>query len=203
MSRVLLIGSNNKDKAAELTGLLADTPWTVKTLADFATVPEPEETEPTFDGNALLKARYYGTRFGVACVADDSGIEVDALDGAPGVYSARYAGEDCTYDDNNRKLLAALDERPAEERGARFVCSAAFVNTNGHEHVERGTVEGMIAPEPRGANGFGYDPVFIPNGFEQTFGELPPHVKHDISHRGEAFRKLSNYLARYVGAGTT
>ncbi len=200
MPRALLIGSNNKDKAAELAGLLADTPWTVKTLAEFGSVPEPDETEDTFEGNALLKARYYSAYFGVACVADDSGLEVDVLNGAPGVYSARYAGEDCTYDDNNRKLLAALQGVPPEDRTARFVCCAAFVDTNGAQHVERGTVEGRIAPEPRGTQGFGYDPVFIPNGYDRTFGELSPDVKHSVSHRGEAFQKLSAYLARHAGA---
>ena len=150
MRRVLLIGSNNKDKAHEIRALLGDTPWDVKSLADLTPVPEPEETEKTFEGNALLKARYYAGRFDVACVADDSGIEVDALDGAPGVYSARYAGEDCTYADNNRKLLAALEHVPEERRRTRFVCMAAFVDEEGGEHVEQGTVEGVIAPECRG-----------------------------------------------------
>lgn len=201
MPNTLLIGSSNRDKAAELAGLLDGAPWTVRTLADFDAVPEPEETETTFEGNALLKARYYGERFGVACVADDSGLEVDALDGAPGVYSARYAGDNCTYDDNNRKLLAALAGAAAAERTARFVCCAAFVDPDGTTRVERGTVEGVIAPEPRGTKGFGYDPVFIPNGFEETFGELPPAVKSSVSHRGEAFRKMSAYLLEHAPAG--
>ncbi len=180
--------------------MLDSVAWDVKTLRDFPTVPEPEEIETTFEGNALLKARYYGTQFGVACLADDSGIEVDALDGTPGVYSARYAGENCSYDDNNRKLLAALKSVPPGKRRARFVCCAAFVDRDGIEHVEIGTVEGVIAPEPRGSNGFGYDPVFIPSGFEQTFGELNPLVKASVSHRGEAFGKLSAWLAEHAVA---
>ncbi len=195
MAKTLLIGSGNRDKAAELEGLLQGTAWEVKTLRDFPSVPEPDETETTFEGNALLKARYYGKAFGVACVADDSGIEVDALGGAPGVYSARYAGENCTYDDNNRKLLDALKDVPAAKRRARFVCCAAFVDPDGTEHIEIGTVEGIVAPSPRGSNGFGYDPVFIPSGFEQTFGELNPLVKSSVSHRGEAFGKMSAWLA--------
>ncbi len=198
MDRVLLIGSNNKDKAQEIRSLLADSPWEVKSLSDFAAVPEPEETEATCEGNAQLKARYYADRFGVACVADDSGIEVDALDGAPGVYSARYAGEDCSYADNNRKLLAALEGLPTERRHARFVCVAALVDEESAEHVERGTVEGVIAPECRGEYGFGYDPLFIPDGFDRTFGEFAPEAKAAVSHRGRAFRKLCDYLASLV-----
>ncbi len=197
MGRTLLIGSGNRDKAAELEALLDGTPWTVKTLADLPAVEAPDETETTFEGNALLKARYYGRRFSLACVADDSGIEVDALDGAPGVYSARYAGDTCTYDDNNRKLLAAL--AGCDDRRARFVCCAAFVDVDGTEHIIRGTCEGFVADAPRGSNGFGYDPVFVPSGFEQTFGELHPLVKAGVSHRGEAFRKMGEYLAARIG----
>lgn len=198
MDNVLLIGSNNKDKAREIRMLLADSPWDVKSLSDFAPVREPVETEKSFEGNALLKARYYAERFGVACVADDTGLEVDALDGAPGVYSARYAGEDCSYDDNNRKLLAALEGLPRERRRACFVSVAAFVDGEGGEHVERGTVEGVIAPECLGEQGFGYDPVFIPDGFDCTFSELAPEAKAEVSHRGRAFRKLCDYLASLV-----
>ena len=195
MDRILLIGSNNKSKTRELRALLDDSPWDLRRLDDFDPVPEAEETQDTFEGNALLKARYYARRFNVACVADDSGLEVDALNGAPGVYSARYAGVNCTYEDNNRKLLAALEGIPEEGRKARFVCLAAFVNEDGGEHVERGSVGGVIAAECRGEHGFGYDPVFIPEGFDQTFGELPPEVKAGVSHRGRAFGKLCTHLA--------
>lgn len=198
MDKVLLIGSGNADKAVELRGLLSETPWQVRSLSDYASVPEPEETEATFEGNALLKARYYAERFDVACVADDSGIEVDRLGGAPGVYSARYAGDDCSYDDNNRKLLAALKGVAGEDRAARFVCCAAFVDGADAEHVERGIVEGLVALSCRGGNGFGYDPLFIPEGFDRTFGELEPEEKSRISHRGRAFRLLCTHLASLV-----
>ena len=195
MTKVLLIGSNNPDKASELRALLADTPWEVRTLSDYPPVSEPEETEDTFEGNALLKARYYGRHFGVACVADDSGLEVEALNGAPGIYSARYAGEGCTYADNNHKLLREMDDIIVEgRRKARFVCSAAFVDEDGNERVETGTVEGGISPVPRGDYGFGYDPIFLPKGSIYTFGELAPEEKAKISHRGEAFRKLCGHL---------
>ncbi len=194
MTSPLLIGSGNRDKAAELSQLLASLPWRVLSLADFPPVDEPEEDQDTFEGNALLKARYYGSKFGIACVADDSGLEVDALGGAPGIYSARYAGGNCRYNDNNRKLLDALAAVADEQRTARFVCCAAFVGLDGAEHVERGAIEGRIALVPRGTNGFGYDPLFVPGGMSQSFGELAPSEKHSLSHRGRAFRQLRQYL---------
>lgn len=194
MSKVLLIGSGNRDKRAELEHLLANTPWTVKSLDDFTAIAEPEETEDTFAGNALLKAHYYGTHYGVACVADDSGIEVDALGGAPGVHSARYAGEDCTYEDNNRKLLEALAKVEPDKRVARFVSCAAFLDLDGTEHVEMGTVSGHIAQSYSGSQGFGYDPIFIPDGFDKSFGEFTKEEKSAISHRGESFRAMCEYL---------
>lgn len=192
--RVLLIGSGNRDKAAELASLLDGLPWVVRSLRDYEPVEEPEEDGATFAENALKKARYYGQRFGVACVADDSGLAVDALDGAPGVYSARYAGEDCTYADNNAKLLRALDGLPPAKRTARFVCCAALLFEDETVRLETGTVEGRIADACRGDSGFGYDPLFIPEGHSQTFAEMAPADKHAISHRGRAFRLVRTYL---------
>lgn len=196
MPRTLVIGSGNRDKARELATLLAGLPWEVKSLADFPPLPEPEEIGVTFEENALLKARYYSAALGgVVCVADDSGLAVDALGGAPGVYSARYAGEGCSYADNNAKLLDALQDFAWHERGARFVCCAAFHDPAGEEHIELGTVEGRIASECFGENGFGYDPLFVPNGEDRTFGEMTPGEKHRISHRGRAFTQLRAWLA--------
>ena len=159
MARVLLIGSNNRDKASELQQLLAGGSWEVKGLDAYPSVTPPVEDAGTFEGNAFLKARYFMRRHQVPCVSDDSGIEVDALGGEPGVYSARYAGENCSYDDNNRKMLKALADIPDSERSARFVCCAAYVDTNGAAHAELGCVQGRIAHEIRGNNGFGYDPI--------------------------------------------
>ena len=194
-SRPLLIGSGNRDKAAELAELLAGLPWEVKSLADFPTVPEPVEDGMTFEANALKKARYFCRRFNVPCVADDSGLQVDALDGAPGVFSARYAGEECTYADNNAKLLSALKDVPKEKRTARFVCCAAYVDPQRRTQVEMGVVEGRIALENRGDNGFGYDPLFIPDDADgRTFAEMSTAEKQAISHRGRAFRKIRDYL---------
>lgn len=194
MPETLLIGSGNRDKAKELAELLAGLPWDVKCLADYPEVEEVEETGTTFEENALLKANYYSKHFGVACVADDSGLEVDYLEGAPGVYSARYAGENCSYADNNEKLLKALEEAPWHERTARFVCVAVFVSLDGKNHIARGICEGHISVEPFGKNGFGYDPVFVPKNYEQTFAEMGAAEKHKLSHRGVAFKKMRDYL---------
>jgi len=196
LAEVLLIGSGNRDKARELAELLAGLPWEVRCLADYPAVEEPEETGATFEENALLKARYYGEHFGVACVADDSGLVVDALQGAPGIYSARYAGPAATYADNNRKLLEELTGALWHERTARFVCCAAFHRAGEEPHVELGTVEGYIAMEAFGGNGFGYDPLFVPKGHDKTFGEMTPAEKHAISHRGRAFAALRAWLER-------
>ena len=199
MSKILLIGSGNRDKAAELRALLMGTDWEVRSLADYPEVKEPVENTVTFDGNAKLKAKYYGELFDVACVADDSGIEVDALDGKPGVHSARYAGEDCTYADNNRKLMEALSGIEDDKRGARFVCCAAYRSEDDRFHTEFGEVRGTIAREGRGGNGFGYDPLFIPEGSGLTFGEMEPSVKKTFSHRGKAFRKMRAFLESESG----
>ena len=194
--RPLLVGTGNRDKAAELAQLLDGLPWDIKTLRDYLPVPEPIEDGDTFEANALKKARYFCSCFDVWCLADDSGLIADALDGAPGVMSARYAGPDCTYADNNAKLLRALSGQNDEQRRARFVCCAALATPDGLEHCELGIVEGRIADAPRGTNGFGYDPLFIPEGFDQTFGELDPAVKQRISHRARAFRKMRDFLER-------
>lgn len=194
MNKKLLIGSANAAKARELAELVADLPWTVISLRDLPEVTPPEETGDTFEENAALKARYYGDTFKVACVADDSGLMVDALDGAPGVLSARYAGEDADDAKNNAKLLDALADLMWHERGAQFVCCAAFYEPGGDVHFETGEIRGHIAVEPFGTNGFGYDSLFVPDGGEHTFAEMPAAKKHAISHRGQAFQKMRAWL---------
>lgn len=191
----LLIGSGNAKKAAEMAALLKGLPWRVLSLRDFHAIDEAEETGETFEENAALKARYYGDAFGVACIADDSGLAVDALGGAPGVYSARYAGPGASDEANVAKLLDAMGAVRATDRTGRFVCVAAFYVPGGGVHLERGEVEGVIADHPRGANGFGYDPVFVPNGKFQTFAEMDPEDKHALSHRGRALAQLRAHLA--------
>ena len=191
---MLLIGTANRHKTAELAEILEGLPWAVKCLADFPPMPEPVEDGDTFEANAIKKAVYYGRQFGVCCVADDSGLVVDALGGAPGVYSARYAGEGCTYADNNVKLLTELASYPEGQRSARFLCCAAFANRSSRTHIETGIIEGRIVFEPRGNKGFGYDPLFVPRGYDQTFAEMDAEQKHTISHRGRAFQRLRAYL---------
>ena len=195
MAEPLLIGSGNRHKTRELSELLAGLPWAVQGLADLPEAPPPEEDGATFEDNAVKKAIYYAERFDRWCVADDSGLVVDALDGAPGVYSARYAGPDATDADNSAKLLAALADVPDPKRTARFVCCAALARPGEAPHVEMGAVEGRIGFVCRGRRGFGYDPLFTPAGRSETFAEMDPADKHAISHRGLALGKLRLYLA--------
>ena len=194
MSRVLLLGTKNRGKVRELAGILNGLPWDLKTLDDFPEADEPVEDGDSFDANALKKAVHFATRFTVSCLADDSGLVVDALGGAPGIYSARYAGDGCSDADNVAKLLAELEDVPEAERTARFECRAALVVADGRTHIEPGTVEGRIGFECRGRSGFGYDPLFIPEGFDETFAEIDPAAKEAVSHRGRAFRKMRAYL---------
>ena len=194
MPEPLLIGSNNRAKARELALLLEGLPWEVKSLAEFPEAPEPVEDGLSFEDNACKKARYFCERYGVACVADDSGIAVDALGGAPGVHSARYSGPRATDRDNNAKLLEELARFGPGERTARFVCCVAFCRPGEEPHIELGAVEGAIATAPRGPQGFGYDPLFVPAGYTKTFAEMDPADKLAISHRGRALRKLRAFL---------
>ena len=194
MHKTLLIGSGNPKKTDELRILLEDLPWTVQSLAGFPPVDEPEEDGDTFEANAVKKAKYYSEAHGVACLADDSGLVVNALDGEPGVFSARYAGEACDDDANVAKLLDAMAGLPWHERAARFVCCAVFIEPGGELHIETGVVEGRISVERFGKNGFGYDPVFVPNGHERCFAEMEPAEKRALSHRGRALEKIRAHL---------
>jgi XTP/dITP diphosphohydrolase len=194
MHKTLLIGSGNTKKADELRVLLEGLPWTVQSLAGFPPVPEPEEDGDTFEANAVKKARYYSDTLGLPCLADDSGLVVDVLDGEPGIFSARYAGDACDDAANVAKLLDALAEFSWHERTARFVCCAVYVEPGGDPHIETGVCEGKISAEPFGRNGFGYDPVFVPDGHEQTFAEMDPERKHALSHRGRALEKMRLFL---------
>jgi len=194
LSKPLLIASANAHKVAEIAQLLAELPWNIKCLSDFPSVDVPPEHGSTFEQNAREKAHYYSACFGVPCVADDSGLAVDALNGAPGVHSARYAGKVSSDAQNTAKLLAAMADVPEGRRRARFICCAVLVRPDGSSHLEEGVVEGRIAAGPRGRSGFGYDPVFIPEGYDRTFAELGPEIKQSISHRARAFAKLREYL---------
>jgi len=194
----LVIATGNRHKFDEIAAFLDGVSCHLSTLADHPPNEAPLEDGTTFEENAVLKARYYAARLGLACVADDSGLVVEALGGEPGIYSARYAGSGCTDADNNAKLLAALRDVPEDRRQAKFVCCAALATPEGIVHVETGTVKGRIAFAPRGEDGFGYDPLFIPEGLDRTFAELGPSVKARMSHRSRAFGKMRAYLESLV-----
>ncbi len=200
MSRIVL-ASNNKGKVREFRELLADFHLEVVPQAEFQ-VPEADETGLTFVENAILKARNAAAHAGMPAIADDSGIEVDVLSGAPGIRSARYAGSEASDQANLEKLLADMGAVPEERRTARFQCLIVYL-----EHAEdptpiicQGTWEGRIIHEPRGENGFGYDPVFFVPDHGATAAELPSETKNAISHRGQALRKLVEALGRELKA---
>jgi XTP/dITP diphosphohydrolase len=201
MSRRIVLATRNAKKLAELDRLLRAEGLDVEIVGTdaFADLPEIPETEVTFAGNALLKARAVAAHTGLAAIADDSGLCVDALNGMPGVLSARWAGGHGDDDANLDLVLAQIADVPDERRGAHFACAAALVTTTGEEHVVEGTVDGVLLRERRGSGGFGYDPIFLPDGFEVTTAEMAPEQKDAISHRGRAMRALVPML-RDLGA---
>ena len=168
-------------------------------LTDVAAYPEPAETERTFEGNALIKARASAAATGLPALADDSGLAVDVLNQMPGVRSARWAGPGASEEENNALLLRQLADVPVAERSARFVCAMALVLPNGTEHVRLGEMRGRLAVSPAGHNGFGYDPLFVAEGNTMTNGELEPSVKDAISHRGRAVRAILPILVAELG----
>jgi XTP/dITP diphosphohydrolase len=195
----LLLASQNPGKLSEMRQLLAELPFRVLCPADLSIHEAPEETGHTFMENATLKARYYAGRSGLLTVADDSGLSVDALGGAPGLYSARFGGEGANDDDRNRLLLDKLRGVPNDRRGAHFTSAVAAVRGDDVVFRAEETVEGRIADAPRGPHGFGYDPVFFYPPFGRTFGETAPADKDRVSHRGKAFARLREFL-REVGS---
>jgi XTP/dITP diphosphohydrolase len=190
--RELIFVTNNRHKLFEIRHIIGDR-FEVNCLSDIGFKGEIPETAPDLEGNALLKARYIYERYGANCFADDTGLEVDALNGAPGVYSARYAGENATYADNVVKLLKAMEGKV--RRTARFSTVIALIIDN-HEYLFKGTVEGAILTEARGEKGFGYDPVFLPDGYDKSFAEMGHDEKNAISHRGRAVAALVEFLLR-------
>ena len=190
----ILLATGNGNKVKELQKMLDEQPqskcWVVKSLRDFPDIVIPAEDAPDFLGNALIKARAAAKQTGLLTLADDSGLAVDALDGAPGVRSARYAGEEHDDAANNAKLLRAMAAVPAAKRTARFMCCIALVAPDGREDHAVGACEGRIALEPKGEEGFGYDPLFIVDGLNKTMAELTMAEKNKISHRGKALKEI-------------
>ncbi|MEH3075614.1 MAG: non-canonical purine NTP pyrophosphatase [Quadrisphaera sp.] len=203
----VVLATRNAHKVGELRAILAphlpaDVRVELLAVGDpsLPEVPDVAETEVTFAGNALLKARAVAAATGLLAVADDSGIAVDVLGGSPGIFSARWAGRHGDDAANLALLLAQVFDVPDEHRGAAFVCAAAVVTPDGGEHVELGELRGCLAREPRGEGGFGYDPVLVPEGSQLSCAELSPEQKDAVSHRGQAFRALAPHLVDAVRA---
>ncbi len=193
----LILATRNKGKLKEIGALLNDLPIELVSILDFPDIPAVAEDGTTLEENALKKARAMFNATHLPALADDSGLEVFALDMRPGVHSARYAGERVTYEDNNKKLLEQLRNIPAEQRQARFRCVAAFVAED-IEKTTEGVCAGRIIEAPRGMGGFGYDPLFVPDGYDKTFAELPLEVKNRISHRAKAFEAMKEFLRGFL-----
>ena len=191
----LAVATRNKGKVEEIREILSDLPIEVYWLEDFPDAPQIEEDGDTFEENASKKASIIARYLGMPTIADDSGLSVEALNGEPGVRSARFAGEGASDADRNAKLLSMLQGVPHVERKAKFICVLVLAFPDGREVSFRGECEGYITDPPRGEHGFGYDPVFLVPEYGRTFAELGPKVKNRISHRAKALRKLKEFLA--------
>ena len=194
MIRELVLATRNRDKVKELVALLGDLGITIHTLDEFPDAPDVVEDGDTCEANAVKKARIIAEFTGLPAVADDTGLEVDALGGRPGVYAARYAGKDASYEDNCRKLLRELMGVPRKQRTARFLTVAAIALPSDGIRVAQGILDGMIAEEARGTRGFGYDPVFLIPELGKTLAQLSAGQKNTISHRAKAFTLAKDLL---------
>jgi XTP/dITP diphosphohydrolase len=193
--RFLLLGTRNPGKLTEITSILHDCGWAFSSLREFANVGVAEENAETYAENAIAKARFYAMATGLCALADDSGLEVEALRGGPGVFSARYAGENASDADRRELLLSELATIDARDSRARFVSVVAISAPDGQVlNISEGICEGTITFAPRGNGGFGYDPLFIPDGYSQTFAELPDDLKNRISHRALALINTKKFL---------
>ena len=193
--RSLLLGTRNPGKVIEIVSILANSDWSFSSLQEFPNVGEAEENFATFTENAIAKAQFYASATGLCALADDSGLEVEALGGAPGVFSARYAGAHASDADRRTLLLSELAKVGESNRRARFVAVVAIATPNGEIlNISEGTCSGTITFAPRGTGGFGYDPLFIPDGYDQTFAELPDTIKNQISHRARALMSAKLFL---------
>ena len=199
----IVLATKNPGKIREMRELFADLPLDVRSLTDFPGIHDVDETGSTFRENAELKAREFARQTGQLCLADDSGLEVEALGGEPGVRSARFAGAETGYDVKNALILSLIEGRRTDNRRARFVCAMSLSRGEGEVvHTVEAACDGSIADRPRGVGGFGYDPLFIPDGFDKTFGELGDDVKGRISHRAKAAEQIVRYLLDFIAMRT-
>ena len=192
----IVFATKNEGKVKEITEMLAGMNIELVSLNHFESLPEIVEDGVTYLENALKKAKIISEFTGETVLADDSGLQVDVLGREPGIYSARYAGEGATDEENNIKLLAKLKDVPEGKRTASFFCALVLYYQDGHYHAFEGRWQGRIIDERRGANGFGYDPIFLSPDLNKTAAELPPEIKNKISHRGQAFAKLKSHLSK-------
>jgi XTP/dITP diphosphohydrolase len=196
VAETLVLATRNEAKVRELARILAGLPVVLTGLDGYPDAPDVKETGATFEENALLKARAMAAYTGLPAVADDSGLCVDALNGMPGVLSARWAGGHGDDEANLDLVLAQIADVPDDRRQAHFACAAALVLPSGKEHVVTGEIHGRLIHAPRGTGGFGYDPIFVPDGYPQTTAEMPAAQKDAISHRGRAFRALAPLIEK-------
>ena len=194
----MIVATRNNGKIREIRDALQGLGLRIYGLSDFSDVPEIEEDGNSFTENALKKARFYSKHFGKLTIADDSGLEVDSLEGLPGVYSARYAGERASSQENNQKLLREIQGVPISKRGARFKCVMAVRSPDGREAIAEGSCKGRIGFKGKGGKGFGYDPLFILPKYGKTMAELSLQEKNRVSHRGKALRKLRKIIPAFV-----
>ncbi len=196
----IVLATKNEDKIKEIREILKGLPVNIITFDEHPRELSVKEDGKTLEENAIKKANAWMKETGKPALADDSGLEVDYLNGAPGVYSSRFAGENATYADNNNNLLKMMENVPEENRKARFRCVAALVFPDGRKEIFNGTIEGIITTVPHGTSGFGYDPVFLIPEYNKTFAELGDKIKNKISHRAMAFKKVREYL-KTIDAG--
>ena len=190
----IVFATTNEGKVKEIKEILKDFPVEVVSMKEMGITADIEENGTTFEENSLIKARALAKLTGLPALADDSGLEVDYLNGEPGIYSARYLGRDTDYDYKNNYIIDKLSGAKGEDRSARFVCVISLVLPDGREFVERGVVEGLIGYEQKGENGFGYDPIFYLPEYGKTSAELPPDEKNKISHRGKALTAMKKLI---------
>lgn len=194
----ILIGTGNRGKITEIKRVLKDLPLKLHVVTDFPNLRQPDECGGSYTENAIIKAQYYASQTGLWTLADDSGLEVTSLNGMPGLRSARFGGEGLSDADRTSLLLSKLLETDGDDRSARFVCAVAIAKPTGEVvNVSHGSCQGGIAKAPAGNEGFGYDPIFIPAGYEMTFAELPLPLKNTLSHRGKALAATREFLQRF------